>query len=394
MLGIWLALLFNVSSYEIGYVLIAIIPIFWWWRSRRWSWRNFNLTVIWYLFPTMKIAYLLLLVLVSHDFYGLNLFGNSGRSAEAFIELFSRHAGVLRDVIHHAFLSGWQNALITLGQNTWTLPTVSTMILSGAIAAYLAHRTSANDFLSVRRLGIATGGGLLLVLASVGVLMWLERYNSDFWRMYVYVPIGAAIVVLSLLILVTVPISEIRVRMAILIGVWLLLILAGFSRLLIQHEHFVNSANAKASILMQMAEQAPAPNNEAYVILLTDSTTNELRTKKVAELNTNMLDSASYLLYEERRPYSAFLCRIGASCNLNDTAVRNFRLHKDTDYSNVILFWLNDNLSVELLRDLPPELNSVQNDSYDPERLIDTSAALPSRAITMLGAATPAVADT
>ncbi len=394
LLGIWLALLFNVASAEIAYVLIVIIPILWWWRRIRWSRRNFNLTVIWYLFPAMKIAYLLALILISHDFYGSHLFDNSERSAEAFIEMFSHYAGVLSDVIHHTFVSGWQNALISLGQNEWIVSTVCTMVLCGAIAAYLAHRTSENCFLSVRRLGIATGGGLLLVLASVGVLMWLERYNSDLWRMYVYVPIGAAIVVLSLLILVTVPISKIRVRKAIMIGLWLLLMLPAYSRLILQHEHYQNSANKKTKILLQMVEQASAFNPEANVIMLTDRGYRELAENHIHELWTNMLDGAFYVLYQDGHPRSAILCSLEPYCTVGDTAMGKFRLIGAADYSKIVFFRLHDDLTVELLRDLPPELSSAQNGSYDPDRLIDTSAPLPPRAITMLVAATPAVADT
>ena len=261
------------------------------------------------------------------------------------------------------------------------------MVLCGAIAAYLAHRTSANEFPSVRRLGIATGGGLLLVLASVGVLMWLERYNSDLWRMYVYVPIGAAIVVLSLLTLVTVTISKISVRTAFFIGVWLLLIIAGFSRLLTQHQHFVNSANGKAKVLMQMIKQAPAIDPEAYIILLTDRSLDELEALGLFELHTNSLDAIYYVIYEGVRPQIAFMCFEDKNCNVRDTPLDEFLLQRDADYSNIVVFRLLDDLSVELLRDLPPELSSAQNDSYDPERLIDTSAPLPRRALTMLGIA-------
>ena len=228
------------------------------------------------------------------------------------------------------------------------------MVLCGAIAAYLAHRTSANDFPSVRRLGIATGGGLLLVLASVGVLMWLERYNSDFWRMYVYVPIGAAIVVLSLLILVTVPISKIRVRKAIMIGLWLLLMLPAYSRLILQHEHYQNSANKKTKILLQMVEQASAFDPEANVIMLTDWGYRELAENHIHELWTNMLDSAFYVLYQDGHPRSAILCSIEPYCTVGDTPMGKFRLIGAADYSKIVFFRLHEDLTVELLRDLPP----------------------------------------
>ena len=60
LLGIWLSLIFNITSNESAYAIDpVIVPLLWWLRRQRRSWRNFNLTVIWYLFPTAKIAYLL-----------------------------------------------------------------------------------------------------------------------------------------------------------------------------------------------------------------------------------------------------------------------------------------------------------------------------------------------
>ena len=52
LLGIWLALLFNIASAEIAYVLIVIMSYILVVAKTRRSRRNFNLTVIWYLFPT------------------------------------------------------------------------------------------------------------------------------------------------------------------------------------------------------------------------------------------------------------------------------------------------------------------------------------------------------
>ncbi len=231
---------------------------------------------------------------------------------------------------------------------------------------------------------MSTGGGILFVLASVGVLMWLEGYNSDLWRIYLYVPIGAAIVVHSLVGLVMAPISNIRVRQAIMIGIWLFLMIAGFSRLLVQHAQYVSSANAKAKVLLQMVEQAPAFNPESNVILLTDWSNRELAENHILELKRDMLDAAFYVLYQDGHPRSAVLCSIDDYCHVHDTAMGEFRLIGAADYSKIVFFRLHDDFSVELLRDLPPELSSTQNDSYDPDRLIDTSAPLPPRAITML----------
>ena len=50
-LGILLALFFNIGSYEAGYAIILVVPILWLLRSPMLTWRNFNLTTIWYLTP-------------------------------------------------------------------------------------------------------------------------------------------------------------------------------------------------------------------------------------------------------------------------------------------------------------------------------------------------------
>ena len=41
--GAWLALTFNVVSYESAYILILIVPLLWWLRARKLSWTNANL---------------------------------------------------------------------------------------------------------------------------------------------------------------------------------------------------------------------------------------------------------------------------------------------------------------------------------------------------------------
>ena len=83
----------------------------------------------------------------------------------------------------------------------------------------------------------------------------------------------------------------------------------------------------------------------------------------------------------------AALCIKGVGCSTNDIDPSYEFLYEDTDYVNFVIFRLNDDLSVELLRELPSELGGSNNDTYDPERLIDTSAPIPPRALTMLASA-------
>ena len=121
LLGVSLALLLNVASYEIAYVIIFVVPILWWWQSGGWTWRKINLTLAWHLFPAGKIVYLLSLTFASKEFYGSNLVGDVATSSQLSIESVSHHLTILRDIYHHAFLVGWQEALSTLGGNTWVI---------------------------------------------------------------------------------------------------------------------------------------------------------------------------------------------------------------------------------------------------------------------------------
>ena len=120
---------------------------------------------------------------------------------------------------------------------------------------------------------------------------------------------------------------------------------------------------------------------------MTEMSGSELRRKGVGELRKNMLDGAAYILYGEARPIAAYLCVLGRPCSKDDIDIRRGQLEDTTDFSDTVLFRLNDDLSVELLRELPPELGGSSNDTYNPERLIDTSAPIPPRALTMLASA-------
>ncbi len=167
----------------------------------------------------------------------------------------------------------------------------------------------------------------------------------------------------------------------------MLIILPSLARLFNQQASYVDSANIKAKILLQIVEQAPAFEPDAQLILMTEMSGSELHRKGVGELRTHMLDGATYILYREAHPKAAYLCVLGQPCSKEDIEIRRGYLADTTDFSDIVLFRLHDDLSVELLRELPPELGGSSNDTYDPERLIDTSAPIPPRALTMLASA-------
>ena len=387
MLGIYLALFFNVGSYESGYIIVGLVPIMWCWHSPRRTWRNFNLTAIWYVIPTTKLIYLFVLSNAGWKFYGTSYLSIALKQERALLESASHQLSVVGNVYLQTFVKGWHEAFNTLGQNDWIVPTLASIILVGAVAMYLTRHSDASMFLSRREMQIWLLGGLLFILPSIGVLMWFEKYQRELWRMYIYVPIGAAAVVISLLLLILSPVKNFRLRQAIFVCICPLLMFPAVSRLFVQQGHFVNSANAKAKILLQIVEQAPYFDAGARLMLVTDMSLDDLHDAGIAEMYTNMFDSAVFMLYQEVRPKVAFLCVFGERCSTDDIDVREKYLKNGTDYSDFVMFRLYDDLSVELLYELPPELNDSRNHTYDPEPLIDTSSPIPPRALIMLASA-------
>ena len=393
LLGVFLALLLNVGSNEIAYAVIAVIPLLWWWRNPRLTWTKVNLSVIWYLAPMLKVVYLLLLELSDRQYYGSFMLNNTTRSAGFPFDSISYYLEIVGNLFRRTFVLGWQEAVSALSQNSWLVPITAMLVLTGAITAILVYDTDKLVYPSRRQLAVAFISGLLFILPAIGVLMWLEKYNRDPWRMYVYVPVGAAIAVSSLILLLALSFQSVRIRRVVVVGLHLLIMLPALARLFHQQAHYVDNANAKAKILLQIVEQAPAFEPDAQLILMTEMPGSELRRKGVGELRTNMLDGAAFILYGEVRPLAAYLCVLGRPCSKDDIDIRRGHLEDTTDFSDIVLFRLHDDLSVELLRELPSELGGSDIDTYNPDRLIDTSAPIPPRALTMLATARRAFAN-
>lgn len=388
LLGVWLALLFNVGSYEIALVIIVVAPLLWWWREPRRYWRNINLTAIWYLVPLAKAAHILLMLMDRRFFYGSWFISGPHVRDQVTLDKIGEYIDRVFSVYRRTFFDGWGEALNAVGQNDAIALTAATLALVGVVSAYLARKTEVEwQFPPRRSILSAMLAGFLFILPSIGVLMWLGKHAGDLWRMYVYVPIGAAIFVTGLALLISAPIKSARLRQAFVIGLSLLLIWPGLSRLYVQQRAIQQSANAKAGILRQIVEQAPAFHEGAHLLLFTTLSADDLEQRGVREMRDNMFDSAMYMLYQDRRPIVSFMCIYGLGCSRDDIYLqyvdRDFLGAAET-YSDVVMFRLHDDLRVELLRELPLELRERESDLYDPERLIDASAPLPERALSLL----------
>ncbi|MDE2857804.1 MAG: hypothetical protein OXN94_08135 [Chloroflexota bacterium] len=387
LLRLWLALILTLAIHEIAFVIILVVPLLWLLRGPRKTWQNINMTVIWYLVPALKIVYLLVLSSGGLRFYGIQYVVGPIRAERNILENVNYYVDVIAGVYRQTLWDGWREAIAAMGANMYLAHTLMAVALTAIVMLLLASDKRANALPSRRAAMFWLAGGLLFILPSIGVGMWIDKYQAEFWRLYIFVPSGASIALFGLLLLLTEPIRKGNIRKRLVIVMSLLLILPATSRLFVQHAHFHDSANAKASILWQIVEQAPHYDSKARLVLLTNMSLDKLSELGIDELWSHMFDSAIYLLYGESRPMVSSLCILGGTCSTNDIDESLQYLDADTDYSDIVLFRLNDDLTVELLPELPPELGEPSKSSYNPGHLIETSAPMPPRALTMLASA-------
>ena len=356
LLGIWLGLLFNVSSNESAYAIILVIPLLWWLRRRALTWKNFNLTAIWYIFPALKAAYMLLLTGANQPFYRSNILGYALDSESVAPNIFSKFAVDMANVYHHAFVDGWQRAWSAMGQNTYMALTAAMLALVGGLAWHLSREDTA--FPSIKQIVLSLVSGLLFTVPAVGVLIWIERYIGDPWRMYFYVPIAAAIAVFSLIALLTAFIARPRYRNATVIILCIILMFPALSRLLLQHERFVDIANKKAIALHDILEAAPQAKSDTALILITEMSEEQFRATAIADLGFRGLVNSIFRTLYAPAPAQVALCLTESQCPYP----RDFL---ERHLQNMLLIKIHEDLSVELIEQPSVHFGFGSDSTYD-----------------------------
>ena len=277
------------------------------------SWRKINLSAIWYLVPALKIAYMLLILVTQRGFYRSN-YVYQGEEI-AFGGLIPRTIANVIEVYWQTFANGWSEAIAALGRNTYLPLTLTMLAMIGGIAWFLWNSIDGEWIPNTRQLIRSLAIGLLLIIPSVGVLIWIGYYSRDLWRLYLYVPGPAAIAMFSLLALLTTPIRRKRHRNAVLVALCLLLTLPAISRLFLQHEHYVTSANNKRRILEQIVQLAPELENQTRVLVLSQMSDEDFQQKHIEEMKSNMIGNTMYVLYGKNSSGRGSLCSSVPDCN-------------------------------------------------------------------------------
>ena len=375
LLGVFIALALSVGSYEAGYVLIAVVPLLWWYRSRKLTWHNLNLTVIWYIVPALKLVYMGLLLLVNRRFYWSDSVvsaaeGSLGGIIPSALE-------VLIGVYRRAFATGWVEALEALGRNRWLPLTAMMLTIIGVICWYLWRGEDGERTPPLGQFGTSLLIGFLLVIPSVGVLIWFDFYNSGLWRLYLYVSLPAAIAMFGIVGIITSPIVDSKYRNAAITALCLIAILPGASRLLVQHEQFVNSAGNKARILQQIVQLAPDIGDQTRVLIFSEMSEEQFRQKHIDAMKSPMVGHALYIVYEGKGAARGSICTSVPDC---------YPLQYRSEFlKDTIFFTLDEDLNLTLITEPSTFIDAYDKIEYDVAGLYSSDVPIPSRAFTMLG---------
>ncbi len=389
LLGIWLGLVFNVVSNETAYALILLTPALWLLRRSRSGRQNAKLTVIWYLIPACQLAHLLLLASLNMSFYNSYVFdraaGAAGINFDAFLAVIPR----LAEVYLHTFLGGWLDAFGVARGSDWLAPSLTLMALAGAFTWYLVRSGGADKQAAQNNAMVSFVCGLLFVMPAVGVLIWLPQYSGDLWRMYFYVPFGAAIAVYSLARLFAASVLPQRYHEAAILALCLTLMLPTTARLLTQHELLVRRANSKAAMLYHLMEAVPRIEEDTVILLTTDMSKEVLSASAISELRySNDLDNSMlFVLYGNGAPVQSTFCIDESECSVFGGENTIITSGSPELYQRTLALNIAADLSVALIEDPAERFGLDRNLSYNVNLLFDRDAPLSSRTEKMLAAA-------
>ncbi len=385
----WLALLYNVGSYEIGYPLIFAAPLLWWLTRPNSLRRNVILTSMWYLIPLFKGAYMLLLFLTERDFYQSGLLRGGSQTQRTIQEVFAGVLEATRNVFSFTFVEGWREALKSIEADLWWGSILMLLVLAGGVAWYLVKQSDTSRWPAARDIGGSVLIGFLLIPVSAVALLWLPLYASDLWRPYLYVPLGAAIALFGLVLAVTTPIRNLKHRNLAVIALCLVLLLPAVSRLQLQGRGFVESADRKARILHRVLEIAPSVEPTTQLLIVTPMENEALKRLGIFEfIHWDMINSAFYVLYGDGAPERAYFCLSWRICSTRESEETIFNSETAGELlQRTLVFKFAEDLALELVEDPVAELALDIDVAYDPSLLYDPDAPLPPRAATMLGPA-------
>ena len=283
----------------------------------------------------------------------------------------------LLDVYRHTFVEAWHAALLAFNQSPWLPQTLVALALIAVVGGYLARHDDRRLLPDVSRARRSLLLGIAFIIPAVGVLIWLDQYSGDLWRMYFYVPIGAAIALLSVLALLTSSVKNARLRAIIVLFICLMLMLPATARLFGQRGQFVASARVKADFLHDLLRLIPAIEADTMILLTTDMTRDEFEESAIYELlySYDVDNAMLYVLYGNSLPVQSTFCLSTQVCSAFGGEETIFTSPLEL-LPRTLVIEIGRDLSVQLVSDPAAYFGLDVDLPYHPESLYSADAPL------------------
>ncbi|MBC7814259.1 MAG: hypothetical protein H7175_24100 [Burkholderiales bacterium] len=395
LVGMWLATLVSVGSYEVGFPLVLSAPLVLVCLERKINRRVIWVSLLWYIAPLLALVYMLLAFTQAGDTYTYQAWVLSHNGVDQGRLLESVASSIVTLYRRH-LVDGWLEALRQIDLSSiFTYLSVIAAAMS-ALIVWLHLRPTSDAFTKRRRyIALIVIG---LVVMELGHLVFLATpYRPITWRVYFFSAIGGALTMAALCALLS-SFTPVRIRSAIYSVVAGVVIALASVHAFNQHAHFVELALDQQRLLAGIIEQAPRiqPDGDNQRLIVMVDETGRYRNEWSLGGSEFLRDSLQYL-YQDYK-LDAFMCYpdytleggqwLPGYCEFGPDEVSMTYLDGSSSlpyaYERVVMLSYDDENGVRLLESIPAyyAVDSVAA-GYNPDRLVDADAPPPPRALTV-----------
>ncbi|MCC7452120.1 MAG: hypothetical protein IT324_32245 [Anaerolineae bacterium] len=383
LIGMWLAQVLGLGTYEVAYPLIAATPVILLALPRKGRRQLMQVIAAWYSVPLMMLVWIVTLFSEGRT-YQVGLLQQSTSQPTAIPEMLHNLA---RAFARH-FFEGWTEFLRQLNTNPLYLYTALLIALAAAAVVWL-HMQRANQHPSgsVYQYGVLIAAGLVII--ALGFLPFVPTpQGATNERVFLFSSTGAALSISAALHLL----SQIFQRKAVfIISASTLIGMATFGALNL-HQYMTDLSLVEQHMLAGIATQVPQIKDGTLLLIFDDA--NQLRASQWtfggSSTTFHLLDALRYLYanpnlvaavcYPEAELWGA----TKEGCDLRNDGVTFWAGGPlfAYPYDKVVALSYQPSGKVVVLDQIPylPQPGAV---GYDPRRLIDTNAAPPRRVQTL-----------
>jgi hypothetical protein len=364
LLSFFITMYFTVTSTEYAFVLILAFPILLVYFEKPLTYRFFNLSLIWYIFPIWYIGYYILISFYSKP-YGSRYISNVISGEEIL--------NILESIVRFIYVFVFENWLATFPPLTSPVYTLITLFLMSIMVLAGYRLVSDEQVNKIKPILLYMIVGLFIIILSSVIFSIIPKFRTSDWRVYGFGSIGATIVVLSFLRLLINKVFSKRHDKLIFFSVSIILFGLAFNHSIHQYEKYWNIAQTTAGFLDSISDyENISPHTRR--VFLTNMTSDELD-GKLGYLSHDRVWNVALQVSSQESSISwnkTPICYLVlGNCKFHTkrmTYKTPYRLEKHISYDHIVFFWIESDLSVRLLETLPDEpwqLSYAQN-LYQP----------------------------